>query len=508
MQMTIFNGTDGDDNILGTRADDEIIGGLGNDTLNGWLGNDTLHGGEGNDNLYAEGSGLDILYGEEGNDLLVGKAHAHTLDGGEGDDTLLGANSNHLFAGAGDDSIKAASKSVVSAGEGDDTVLGGDQNLIHADAGNDIIYGRADDTIFADEGDDRIWGLSGTVYGGDGNDTISGDTHKNLTFIDAGNGDDLVTAGETARFGENISYIHGGSGNDTVYGFGKDQLFGDEGDDVLQITTKSRLFHGELIPIGSGGNFTGGEGADTIYASVSKDIFVYEKLTDSTDVAYDKIIGFGENDKIDVHMLGFINVSNAVLSDHELQVNYDAIQDATFVTDGHGFRIAIDGNIALTNNHFIYSTDGNDTLAGNQGDNALLGGLGNDSISGLQGNDLLDGEGDNDTLNGGSGNDTLVGGNGVDVLIGGDGEDVFGISFDSRKQSLDRIKDFVQGEDKIYLHGFGFTHATEGVLESNDLHMEYSAAADRTYVKDGYYFNQFVFALEGEHHLTDSDFIF
>ena len=79
-----------------------------------------------------------------------------------------------------------------------------------------------------------------------------------------------------------------------------------------------------------------------------------------------------------------------------------------------------------------------------------------DSIAGRNGNDFLEGFGGNDILNGAAGDDALAGGAGADILIGGPGADR--VIFDTTALSdgsvgiVDRILDFMSGQDQLDLH--------------------------------------------------------
>jgi Ca2+-binding RTX toxin-like protein len=88
---------------------------------------------------------------------------------------------------------------------------------------------------------------------------------------------------------------------------------------------------------------------------------------------------------------------------------------------------------------------------------ADVNGTGNANGSRIQGNDgnnLLQGLQGNDNLLGGIGADTLRGGPGDDRLVGGPGADRF--HFAGPNQGLDRIIDFVSGEDIIALSAVAF----------------------------------------------------
>ncbi|WP_201833341.1 calcium-binding protein [Microvirga zambiensis] len=77
---------------------------------------------------------------------------------------------------------------------------------------------------------------------------------------------------------------------------------------------------------------------------------------------------------------------------------------------------------------------------------------GHDELHGTAGSDTIDGLGGNDALSGGGGSDRLTGGLGQDILSGGSGKDFFCFTATSESGSsktVDTIKDFVIGEDKI-----------------------------------------------------------
>lgn len=182
-----FEGTAGNDNVVGTIADDLIEGFAGADRLFGRDGDDDISGGSGSDILTA-GSGDDIANGNAGDD---------TLRGGNGDDTLRGNSQNDVLRG----------------GSGRDDARGG--------SGNDSVLGGS--------GDDRVAGGSGddTVRGGSGNDTLRG-----------GGGEDLLTGGtgrDTLLGGRGDDTLDGGDGDDLLIdGSGSDLLIGGEGADTFQ----------------------------------------------------------------------------------------------------------------------------------------------------------------------------------------------------------------------------------------------------------------------------------
>jgi hypothetical protein len=86
--MSVINGTNQNDTLLGTRIADSINGSNGNDSLYGLGGDDQLDGSNGNDTLRG-GIGNDKLLGGNGNDRLYAGKGRDTLTGGNGDDIFV-----------------------------------------------------------------------------------------------------------------------------------------------------------------------------------------------------------------------------------------------------------------------------------------------------------------------------------------------------------------------------------------------------------------------------------
>ncbi|MDG1432238.1 MAG: hypothetical protein P8Q23_11750, partial [Paracoccaceae bacterium] len=86
----------------------------------------------------------------------------------------------------------------------------------------------------------------------------------------------------------------------------------------------------------------------------------------------------------------------------------------------------------------------------------LDGTAGADTLSGGWMDDLIFGQAGDDNLVGRAGDDVLIDGAGSDVLTGENGADVFVFVADGDQ---DKITDFVQGEDRIHLGGWGQIYA-------------------------------------------------
>ncbi|WP_373543571.1 Calx-beta domain-containing protein [Chamaesiphon sp.] len=77
-----------------------------------------------------------------------------------------------------------------------------------------------------------------------------------------------------------------------------------------------------------------------------------------------------------------------------------------------------------------------------------------DRLDGTNSDDTISGLAGNDTIYGGIGNDIIFGGAGVDLLFGGAGKDVFG--YNNPTEGIDKINDFVVGDDLLSISRAGF----------------------------------------------------
>ena len=96
--------------------------------------------------------------------------------------------------------------------------------------------------------------------------------------------------------------------------------------------------------------------------------------------------------------------------------------------------------------HLIIDGKAKGNAIGNVLDNKQIGNLAVNILSGLAGDDTLDGGSGNDTLTGGDGNDTFVFFQGI-----------------KGNKNIDTVKDFVHGQDKIYLSADIFSKLADAV---------------------------------------------
>jgi uncharacterized delta-60 repeat protein len=348
-----------------------------------------------------------------------------------------------VYGGAGDDGI---------------TVRGGVFAKLFGGDGNDrITGGPGRGQLYGDAGDDTLDGGLGDDYlsGGDGTDTV--DYTRRTAAVVLNWGRDGGERGEEDTIGYDVEIARGGSGNDTISGF--KAAYGNAGDDTLTGGYfPSALWGGDGNDLLMGvfaaypDYFRGGEGNDTVsYAGRSTAV-----VATIDGLANDGGNGEGDNVYTDVENLTGGNGDDKLTgsaTDNVLDggggsddlhggagndtVTYAGRPDTVFVSiDG----VANDGTPAgnglpaerdnvNTDIENVIGGDGNDSIMGSDGDNRIDGGAGNDGINGGNGNDTIHGGPGDDYLDGGGDDDTIDGGTGLESLDGSRGNDT--VSFSS-----------------------------------------------------------------------------
>jgi Ca2+-binding RTX toxin-like protein len=252
-------------------------------------------------------------------------------------------------------------------------ILGGTATV--ANTTNIQMFGLdGNDSLTVDESNGAM--PAALMFGGNGNDTITGGSGNDMLFGQAGD-DTLIGKG-----GNDL--LFGGAGNDTLIGgTGDDQMFGEAGNDRM------------IWNPGEGTDLMeGGDGNDTAEVNGGNGAEVFTITANGTRVRFDRVspapfsldIGTTEN----------------------LAVNANGGDDV--ITAGNGLasliKLTIDGGA------------GNDTITGGDGDDMLIGGDGNDVITGGRGSDTAQlGAGDDTFVwNPGDGSDSVEGGSGMDTL--------------------------------------------------------------------------------------------
>lgn len=188
--------------IIGTDDPDDLTGGSGNDQIYGLGGDDILSGLEGDD-LLVGGIGNDTMYGGTGNDtFIVDSAGDQVIEYGrdvEGTDTIRTSLSTYtppryveylVYEGTGDfTGIGTRSTRRITGGAGNDT-LTLDPDVWTAE----LFGGDGNDTLTGGSGADWLDGGAGsdTMAGGDGNDTYIVDDVGDVVTEQTGSGIDYV----------------------------------------------------------------------------------------------------------------------------------------------------------------------------------------------------------------------------------------------------------------------------------------------------------------------------
>src|SRR5215475_11777019 len=122
--MSIINGNNRNNILIGTDGADTIHGNDGNDILYGGGGDDALFGDDGNYIIFGV-DGKDALVSGTGNDLLFGGADNDVLNGGAGNDLLVGGDGRDLALytdATGSISVDLAAGTASGLGVGNDTL--------------------------------------------------------------------------------------------------------------------------------------------------------------------------------------------------------------------------------------------------------------------------------------------------------------------------------------------------------------------------------------------------
>jgi Ca2+-binding RTX toxin-like protein len=238
------------------------------------------------------------------------------------------------------------------------------------------------------------------VFGQSGNDTIALDESNGAlppAELFGGAGNDVLTGGSAADL------LFGQSGNDTLLGkSGSDQLFGGDGNDVL----------------------TGGDGDDQVFGQGGNDRMIWNPGDDN-----DLFEGGAGTDTAEVN--GGNGAENFTITANGTRVRFDRVSPAPFFLDiGTTENLVVNangGDDVITAGNGLASLihlsldggAGNDTITGGDGADQLIGGDGNDLVVGGRGNDTaLLGDGDDTFVwNPGDGSDTVEGQGGTDTLL-------------------------------------------------------------------------------------------
>ncbi|MBL8914555.1 MAG: calcium-binding protein [Archangium sp.] len=236
-----------------------------------------------------------------------------------------------------------------------------------------------------------------TVYGGLGDDTLTGGNGNDVLYGDLGN--DTLSGGNSATDGD---AYNGGGGTDTVTYAARSAAVtvtvGAAANDGESGETDDVKIDCEIVRGGSGADtFTGTTGDQTFYGGAGNDTFVMGLLA-STGAGNDSVYGEAGTDT----------------------VTYAARLEAVTVT--MDLNVANDGNATASETDNVHDDIENFicptaavvcTVTGNALDNSITGGAGGDVLAGGAGDDTFV-MGANGTI--GAGADTCSGGAGIDTV--------------------------------------------------------------------------------------------
>jgi len=367
-------------------------------TINGTSGNNILIGTDQEDTI----SGL------AGDDLLQGLGGADVINGGFGVDTadyrdktagisvtLNGINDAVVTVGGIDEDILRRIENVYG-GSGDDTITGdAENNLFRGGGGSDVLDGGAGiDTVdFTDKTTSVVVTLGGATPTTVFVNGLAEDTISNFENAYGGSGDDVLTGDDRNNIlrGEaGNDTLNGGSGDDALFGgAGEDEVDGGAGIDTFDIREKTAAVVLTLNGANAATVFVGGVAEDTI-RNVENIVGGSAGDTLTGDAAANKLSGARGNDWLkgsggaDI-LDGGEDIDTADYSDKTaaIAVTLNGSSLATVTVGG----VAEDSIAKIEN---IVGGSGGDTMTGDAAGNTFRGGSGADTLDGGDGSDTAD----------------------------------------------------------------------------------------------------------------------
>ena len=317
--------------------------------------------------------------------------------------------------------------------------------------------------------------------------TIENNTDAGETTVEAGAGDDTLTANLTMPVGEAIFVASGQDGNDTLNAEGSTSgvvLNGNDGEDTVLGGSANDLLGG-----GEGNdNLFGYDGNDTYYwAHGDGNDYIRDTNPTGDDlntlVLTDVLPGevelgrFGTNPDMRVRITDGSTTSDIwIESQFQSSSIGDGLQAIVF-SDGTSWS-----HMDIAQNTWLIEDGDNNSRTGlNEGDN-IDGDAGNDTLKGGNGDDVLKGSAGNDRLEGQQGSDTYLWavGDGNDTIIDNPGFIYHGeidrlVLTDTTSDNVSlersdgsdnlRVKILSTGEEITINDTFNATYPTRGIEE-------------------------------------------
>ena len=392
---------------------------------------------------------------------------------------------SNWYGTSSDDSLSDTSGSysnVYGYGGADDLFVG--SGTVDGGDGNDSIGVNSGGELYGGADDDTLWGFSASVIdGGTGTDTlITTNTAYDISV-------DLADA-SSQTYGNGNSAVITGIENITT-GAGDDELQGDSSDNIFTAGAGSDTLSGAV-------------GSDTLYGGDDIDTLVGGSGQDSLD-------GGDGNDRIrgDATWISTYDHASGSGSSTTLTINNESGETIrVYWIDGSGntslYGVVSDGGTFTSStyvNHNWLIADGNGVYrevvevtgattitydAADLGD-TIDGGSGSDTIFGESGDDLIDGGEDADVIYGGYGDDTIA----IEDNFGDDtvyGESGSGDMLDASALTSGVTVTFTDGEDGTLSDGtdtLTFDNFEEFTLTAYDDSVNGGAADAEMYVLGG-----------------------
>jgi Ca2+-binding RTX toxin-like protein len=256
-------------------------------------------------------------------------------------------------------------------------------------------------------------------------------------------GNDTITLNE-ANGALPRANLFGGAGNDTLTGgSGGDMLFGQSGNDTLLGKGGFDFLFGGI----DNDTLTGGDADDQVFGESGNDRMIWSP-GDDTDLNE----GGAGNDTVEVNGGGAAEVFTTTANG--TRVRFDRLDPAPFAIDigtsedlvlnanGGNDKFSATGNLAALIIITVDGGTGDDTILGSNGIDLLRGGDGKDFIDGQQGSDVaFMGPGDDVfQWDPGDGSDTVEGQDGTDTMLfnGSGGDEIFEASANGQRVRFTR----------------------------------------------------------------------
>jgi Ca2+-binding RTX toxin-like protein len=248
-----LSGGSGDDSMQGGSGDDYVSGGSDLDSLNGGAGNDEINGGDSDDTLDG-GLGIDTMVGGTDNDLyFVDNIGDLIIENSYEGKDRVNSSVSYVLGNALEDLTLVGVTNLNGTGNNlNNKIIGNDSvNVLSGKAGNDTFIGGLGNDIYIIDADIDFGTKTITETATGGRDTLDlrfSAIAIKLDLTSTAPTQALTTANNvllTAIGAQGIENVYGGLGNDTITGnalnnvfiggAGNDSITGGTGDDMYLI---------------------------------------------------------------------------------------------------------------------------------------------------------------------------------------------------------------------------------------------------------------------------------